>query len=154
MTKINILEFHNYSEYDWLKFLRLQKTNVFDIAFPKIKREPFDDKTSILTEYRIAACIGQELDWICEDFMYSVPALDETGTFNFIAITSNFKELALVLCFIAEGFNEHGEASPEYLEYVDILLDCISEWNTIDEPCACRLLINICKQLENDASGE
>lgn len=154
MVNINILEFRGYSEKDWRKFLKLQKTTVFDIAFPKTKREPFDDKSSMLAEYRIAACIGQDLEWFCEDFMYSVPALDEIGTFNFIVITGDYKQLALTLWSISDSFNERGEASDQYVEYVDIIHDYIAECDQLEEPCACRLLVNICNLLQNDLANE
>lgn len=155
MVKINILEFHGYTEKNWLRFIRQQKTIAFDIALPKTKREPFDDKCSILTEYYIAACIGQELESVSEDFMYSVPALDDNETFNFIIITRQFKNLAFTLWGILEGFNKAGEPSGDYLDYVRTFHDCMEQWVAEGKDSyACPHLIQICRLLAKDSNDK
>jgi hypothetical protein len=150
MTKIHIKEFTGYDKKDWLQFLRLQRTMAFDVCFPKHTVEHLDDRDAIFIEYFIASCIGQDLSSVAEDFMYTVPAVDEAGEFNFIVITRNFKKLAAVLSLISNGFNIWNDPTPQFFDYALSFPDRLAD----DEPIECSLLMHICEQFSDGSDKE
>lgn len=142
MIKINLLEFTNYSKGEWLQFLHLQKTMAFNICVPKHTVEHFNDRDAIFIEYFIAACIGQDLSAVAEDFMYAIPPVDAVGEFSFIIIVRNFKKLAQVLCLLANGFNLWGDPTPAFFDYALSFPKRLSD----DDTLACELLLQVCEQ--------
>ena len=118
MVKINILKCCNYGEQQWLKMLRAQKSTAFHFVLPKKSRYPASRKKTILMEYYIAACIGQELDSIAEAFFYGISDPRRSHDFHFIVITKRIYELAHTLFTISSGFGKTGRPRGSFVGYV------------------------------------
>ena len=150
MKTIPINQFQGYTKATWLRYLKRQKTTVFCISLPKETLEHVHGPDALFQEYMLAACLGNELAAVAEDFMYAVPAVDHPGEFRFLVITDHLKDLAFVLSFLSAGFDENGEATLSLLAYASIMYEGMVDCRS----AGCQLLLNVCRQYADHAGWE
>ncbi|HWI92759.1 MAG TPA: hypothetical protein VNT20_15890 [Flavisolibacter sp.] len=148
MVKINILKCCHYTEAQWLKLLQSKKANAFHFMFPKQTRQTSHRKKTMLLQYYIAVCIGQELESIATRFFYNITTPGQSHNFHFIVITRKLRQLAHILFTISSGFSKYGLPAKAFVDYVLTLHALMNEMVACkDQRYACPELVMICKRL-------
>jgi hypothetical protein len=139
MTTFHISQFRGYSEADILEYLQLEDPGDVRIILDKPADFEQDGSEQMAFDYYQAAYLGQELVKVCDDFMLTYPGMKHPGQFSFKALHPSLPELASLLHFYTEGFDEWGAPDDRYL---DTVMNFVYEMDD-DETIVCMEFLDI-----------
>lgn len=104
MLEIKIAACRGFNESDFRKLLPSRRETYIDVLLPK--KGDKNHPEHIGYEYMKAAYVGQLLNDIATDFMFSLPEPYQKGNFSFIVATTQWKKMAALLTRVLRSYTQ------------------------------------------------